>query len=146
MKGYPEWVMRAILSHADYSGVSRETPLEKALFACDEMAGFITAASLVRPSRSVLDFEAVSVVAQEASVDSHGVTIVDHTVGRGPLAIFVHSITGPWFDYRHQIVMLSERYQAVAMSTLGTDKSDKPVGIEHSASARVADDIIAIMD
>ncbi|HUR33561.1 MAG TPA: HDIG domain-containing protein [Vicinamibacterales bacterium] len=60
--GYPDWVTRAILSHADYSGVSRETRLEKTLFACDEMAGFITAASLVRPSRSILDLEAPSVV------------------------------------------------------------------------------------
>jgi predicted hydrolase (HD superfamily) len=61
-RGYPEWVMRAILSHADYSGVPRQTPLEKTLFACDEMAGFVTAASLVRPSRSVLDLEAPSVL------------------------------------------------------------------------------------
>ena len=51
-KGYPEWVTRAILSHADYSGVPRESRLEHALFACDEMAGFVTAASLVRPSKS----------------------------------------------------------------------------------------------
>jgi predicted hydrolase (HD superfamily) len=61
-KGYPEWVVRAILSHADYSGVARETPLEKTLFACDEMAGFVTAASLVRPSKSVLDLEPSSVI------------------------------------------------------------------------------------
>ena len=47
-KDYPEWVIRAILSHADYSGVSRDSLLEKTLFACDEMAGFVTAASLVR--------------------------------------------------------------------------------------------------
>lgn len=60
--GYPDWVTRAILSHADYSGVPRETPLEKTLFACDEMAGFVTAASLVRPSRSVLDLEPASVI------------------------------------------------------------------------------------
>ena len=60
--GYPEWVMRAILSHADYSGVTRESRLEKTLFACDEMAGFVTAAALVRPSRSVLDLEASSVI------------------------------------------------------------------------------------
>jgi predicted hydrolase (HD superfamily) len=61
-RGYPEWVMRAILSHAQYSGVPRESPLEKSLFACDEMAGFVTAASLVRPSKSVLDLEAPSVI------------------------------------------------------------------------------------
>jgi predicted hydrolase (HD superfamily) len=61
-RGYPEWVMRAILSHAQYSGVARESPLEKSLFACDEMAGFVTAASLVRPSKSVLDLEASSVI------------------------------------------------------------------------------------
>ena len=61
-KGYPEWVITAILSHADYTGVPREGRLEKTLFACDEMAGFVTAASLVRPSKSVLDLEAASVV------------------------------------------------------------------------------------
>ncbi|HET9370794.1 MAG TPA: HD domain-containing protein [Vicinamibacterales bacterium] len=60
--GYPEWVTRAILSHADYSGVSRESRLEKTLYACDEMAGFVTAAALVRPSKSVLDLEPKSVM------------------------------------------------------------------------------------
>ena len=44
-KGYPEFMMRAILSHADYTGVTRETRLEHALFACDEIAGFATSAS-----------------------------------------------------------------------------------------------------
>ena len=61
-KGYPEWVTHAILSHAEYSGVPRETRLEKTLWACDELSGFITAASLVRPSKSILDLEASSVV------------------------------------------------------------------------------------
>jgi predicted hydrolase (HD superfamily) len=61
-KGYPEWVTRAILSHAEYSGVARESRLEHTLFACDEMSGFVTAAALVRPSKSVLDLEAASVV------------------------------------------------------------------------------------
>ena len=60
--GYPEWVTRAILSHADYSGVQRESALEKTLFACDELSGFICAAALVRPSKSILDLEASSVI------------------------------------------------------------------------------------
>ena len=61
-RGYPEWVMRAILSHAEYSRVARESLLEKTLYACDEMAGFVTAAALVRPSKSILDLEAASVL------------------------------------------------------------------------------------
>jgi len=61
-RGYPEWAVRAILSHADHTGVARETRLEHTLFACDEMAGFITAAALVRPSKSLMDLEAKSVL------------------------------------------------------------------------------------
>jgi predicted hydrolase (HD superfamily) len=61
-KGYPEWVTRAILSHAEYSGVPRESRLEHALFACDEMSGIVTAAALVRPSKSIMDLEASSVI------------------------------------------------------------------------------------
>jgi putative nucleotidyltransferase with HDIG domain len=60
-RGYPEEMIRAILSHADYSGVARQSPLEHTLFACDELAGFLTACALVRPSKSVLDLETASV-------------------------------------------------------------------------------------
>src|SRR5262249_16348436 len=60
-KGYSEETIRAILSPADYCNVPRQTPLERPLFACDELAGFITACSYVRPSKSVLDLEASSV-------------------------------------------------------------------------------------
>ena len=60
-RGIPEDIRRAILSHANYSGVTRESALEKALFACDELAGFITAVSLVKPGRSVHEVDAKSV-------------------------------------------------------------------------------------
>jgi putative nucleotidyltransferase with HDIG domain len=61
-RGCPEWLTRAILSHAEYSGVARESKLERTLYACDEMSGFVTAAALVRPSKSILDLEAASVM------------------------------------------------------------------------------------
>src|SRR5438874_12565338 len=60
-RGYPEEVRRAILSHADYSGVKRESSMEKALFACDELAGFITATALVKPNKSLAEVDAKSV-------------------------------------------------------------------------------------
>ncbi len=60
-RGYPEELIQAILSHADYMNVPRETPLQKALFACDELAGFITAITLVRPSKSLADVAVKSV-------------------------------------------------------------------------------------
>ncbi len=83
---------------------------------------------------------------EERSVNSGGVKVVYYTAGEGPLVIFVHSIFGPWFDFRHQLVAMSERYRVVSMSTRGTDKSDKPEGVEHYATARISDDINAIID
>ncbi|NIM93941.1 MAG: HDIG domain-containing protein [Anaerolineales bacterium] len=60
-KGVPESIIRAILSHADHTGVPRESRMEQALFACDEITGLITAVALVRPSRSVHDVKVKSV-------------------------------------------------------------------------------------
>src|SRR5690242_8178444 len=60
-RGYPEDIRRAIPSHADYAGISRDTHMEKALFACDELAGFITATALVKPSKSLAEVDAKSV-------------------------------------------------------------------------------------
>src|SRR5213078_3122640 len=60
-RGYSDEMRRAIMSHAEYSGVSRDTPMEKSLFACDELAGFITACALVKPSKSLAEVEAKSV-------------------------------------------------------------------------------------
>ncbi len=59
--GEPEEICRAILAHADYSGVQPETPMEKTILAVDELCGFITAVALVRPNKSVLDVEVSSV-------------------------------------------------------------------------------------
>jgi putative nucleotidyltransferase with HDIG domain len=60
-RGYSEEIRKAILSHAEYSGVPRETPMEKSLFACDELAGFITAVALVKPGKSLAEVDAKSV-------------------------------------------------------------------------------------
>ena len=60
-RGVPEEIVRAVLSHADHTGVPRQSPMEKALYACDEITGLVTAVALVRPSRSLYDLEASSV-------------------------------------------------------------------------------------
>ncbi len=60
-RGYSDEIRRAIMSHAEYTGVTRDTPMEKALFACDELAGFITATALVKPGKSLAEVEAKSV-------------------------------------------------------------------------------------
>jgi putative nucleotidyltransferase with HDIG domain len=60
-RGWPEDVRRAIMSHAEYSGVTRDSMMEKTLFACDELAGFITAVTLVKPSKSLDEVEAKGV-------------------------------------------------------------------------------------
>ena len=61
-QGWPESVLHAILAHADYSGTPKESHLDKALFACDELAGFLTACALVKPTKSVLDVEVKGVL------------------------------------------------------------------------------------
>lgn len=60
-RGYSDEIRRAIMSHAEYTGITRETPMEKALFACDELAGFITAVALVKPGKSLAEVDAKSV-------------------------------------------------------------------------------------
>jgi putative nucleotidyltransferase with HDIG domain len=113
-KGYPEWMIRAILSHAqEITGVTRDNLLEKTLFACDELAGFITAASLVRPSKSVLDLEASSVKKRmKDKAFARGVKREDLTDGAQALGIPLEEhITN---------VILSMREQADALGLRGT--------------------------
>ena len=68
-RGYPAWFRRAILSHASYSGVARESPVEHALFACDELCGFLVACALVAPDRSL---ESVRVESVKKKLRSKG--------------------------------------------------------------------------
>jgi predicted hydrolase (HD superfamily) len=60
-RGWPEVIRRAVMSHAEYTGVTRETPMEKTLFACDELAGFITAVALIKPGKSMAEVDTKSV-------------------------------------------------------------------------------------
>ena len=104
------------------------------------------APSLANADVTIRDWRGASVTATEGAVDSDGVKIVYHTAGEGPLVVFVHSIFGPWFDWQNQMVAMSEHYRVVAMSTRGTDKSDKPQGVEHYTMAKISGDIAAIID
>ena len=87
-RGYPEWFRRAILSHAKYSGLPRETPLEKALFACDELCGFLTVCALVMPNRALSEVKIKSVrkrlksKAFAASVNREDITTGAAALGR----------------------------------------------------------------
>jgi putative nucleotidyltransferase with HDIG domain len=109
-RGYPEWVMRAILSHASYSGVARESRLEKALFACDEMAGFVTAAALVRPSKSVLDLEAASVVKRmKDKAFARAVSREDLRAGADELGLPLETHVG------NVIAFMRERAEAIGL-------------------------------
>jgi len=60
-RAYPDEIRRAIMSHAEYTGVTRDIPMEKALFACDELAGFITAVALIKPGKSLSEVDVKSV-------------------------------------------------------------------------------------
>lgn len=95
---------------------------------------------------TITDWRGASAAAVPGAVDNDGVRIAYHTAGEGPLVVFVHSITGPWFDWRHQMVALSERHRVVAMSTRGTDGSGRPEGVEHYTMAKISSDIAAIID
>jgi len=87
-RGYSEEIRRAIMSHAEYSGVTRDSPMEKALFACDELAGFITACALVKPGKSLAEVEAKSVRKKmKDKAFARSVNRDDITVGAADLGV-----------------------------------------------------------
>ena len=103
-KGYPEWMIRAIRSHAmEITGVTRDSLLEKTLFACDELAGFITAAALVRPSRSVMDLEAKSVVRRmKDKAFARGVKREDLHAGAASLGLALEEHIGNVIEFMRE--------------------------------------------
>jgi putative nucleotidyltransferase with HDIG domain len=87
-RGYPDDVLQAILGHATYTGVPRDTRMAKTLFAVDELTGLITASALVRPSRSVLDLDARSVRKKmKDKAFARGVSREDVQVGAAELGV-----------------------------------------------------------
>ena len=87
-QGWPEEIRTAILGHAEYSGVPRETHLAKTLFACDELAGFLTACSLVKPTKSIFDVEVAGVRKKmKDKAFARGVNREDIVKGAGELGV-----------------------------------------------------------
>lgn len=87
-QGWPEEIRAAILGHAEYSGVPRETHLAKVLFACDELAGFLTACSLVKPTKSIHDVDVASVKKKmKDKAFARGVNRADITTGAEELGV-----------------------------------------------------------
>jgi predicted hydrolase (HD superfamily) len=94
-QGWPEPVLHAILAHADYSGVAPESHLDKALFACDELAGFLTACALVKPTKSILDVEVKGVLKKmKDKAFARAVKREDMTAGAALLGLSVEEHVG----------------------------------------------------
>ena len=94
-QGWPEPVLHAILAHADYSGVPPESHLDKALFACDELAGFLVACALVKPSKSILDVETKGVLKKmKDKAFARAVKREDITAGAALLGLSVEEHVG----------------------------------------------------
>lgn len=92
---WPEAVMHAILAHADYSGVAPESHLDKALFACDELAGFLTACALVKPTKSIIDVEVKGVLKKmKDKAFARAVKREDMTGGAAMLGLSVEEHVG----------------------------------------------------
>ena len=93
--GWPEAILHAILAHADYSGVKPETHLDRTLFACDELSGFLTACALVKPTRAIADVEVKGVVKKMKDKGfARAVKREDITVGAQMLGLSVEEHIG----------------------------------------------------
>ena len=120
-RGYSDEIRRAIMSHAEYSGVSRDTRMEKALFACDELAGFITACALVKPSKSLAEVEAKSVRKKmKDKAFARGVNREDVMLGAQELGVEL--------DEHIQFVVDAMRGSAEALGLVGTPASEPSGG------------------
>jgi predicted hydrolase (HD superfamily) len=94
-QGWPEPVLHAILAHAEYSGVAPESHLDKALFACDELAGFLVACALVKPTKSILDVETKGVLKKmKDKAFARAVKREDITAGAALLELSVEEHVG----------------------------------------------------
>src|SRR5579862_3183935 len=117
-RGWPEEIRRAILSHADHTGVARQSRLEHALFACDELAGFITAVALVKPGKSLAEVDARSVRKKmKDKAFARSVSRDDITRGAQELGL----------DLEQHIAFCIEAMKAIA-GELGLDGSKAAVG------------------
>ena len=115
-RGFPEDVLQAILGHATYSGVPRETPMAKALFAVDELTGLITATALVSPSRSVLEVDARSVRKKmKDKAFARGVSREDVMQGAAELGVEL--------DTHIQFVIGAMQQNAAALGLAGAAKA-----------------------
>jgi predicted hydrolase (HD superfamily) len=94
-QGWPEQVLHAILAHADYSGITPESHLDKALFACDELAGFLTACALVKPTKSIRDVEVKGVLKKmKDKAFARAVKREDMTAGAALLGLSIEEHVG----------------------------------------------------
>jgi putative nucleotidyltransferase with HDIG domain len=112
-RGYSDEIRKAIMSHAEYTGVTRDTPMERALFACDELAGFITACALVKPGKSLAEVEAPS-VKKKMKDKAFARSVNRHDITNGATELGV--------DLEQHIAFCIEAMRAVA-SDLGLDGS-----------------------
>lgn len=118
-RGYSEEIRRAILSHANYSGVARESQLEKTLFACDELAGLITATALIKPNKSLAEVDAKSVRKRmKDKAFARSVSREDIVNGAADLGV----------DLDEHISFCIEAMKGVS-GELGLDGQAKPAGV-----------------